>query len=228
MRMENKFVLTEPSNGDIYARIMTCKYLFREIFYERRVNNIYLDTITLDNFKENMDGVQNREKHRIRWYGNHLGVDTPILEYKIKHGELGYKQYYPMPSFQRHRCFDYGTYMERIGDNIQSQPVRTHIMFQEISLELPTLYNSYLRRYFLSEDSRFRITIDKDITYKSPDNMFENGFSLQEDRLIVELKYEKDCIDGARRIIQYLGLRLAKNSKYVRGVLGLYFNTFYD
>ena len=48
--------------------------MFTPIYNERTVNNIYLDTIGLTNFYDNVYGVTNRTKLRIRWYENLLGL----------------------------------------------------------------------------------------------------------------------------------------------------------
>ena len=83
--------LTALLYHDIYNQILLSPAFFKEIYYERRVNNIYLDSFDYANYYANINGEQNRVKQRIRWYGDTFDAKTPILEYKIKHGELGIK-----------------------------------------------------------------------------------------------------------------------------------------
>ena len=58
-------------------------------------------------------------------------------------------------------------------------------------------------------------------------NRWFNGLTwFSEDKLVVELKYEKNDLREAGEILQELGLRLSRNSKYVIGMQGLYYNLF--
>jgi len=226
MRHENKFVFPETLIDSVYKKIMMSKYFFSEIFTERRVNNIYLDTMTYKNLKDNLKGLQNRIKHRIRWYGDDFVIGEPILEYKIKHGELGYKEYYALPGFQFNKTFDYDKYLETIKNSEQARTPNYEIILNDLSVEIPSLFNSYLRRYFLSIDGNFRITLDKNIIYKSIDRKFFNAFSFSENKIVVELKYNNENILKACQIIQDLGFRISRNSKYVIGMKAIYYNDF--
>ena len=62
---------------------------------ERKISNIYLDTIDLKNYKDNINGVKRRTKHRIRWYDDN--AQNPLLEYKNKDDKLGWKNIYKLP-----------------------------------------------------------------------------------------------------------------------------------
>ena len=70
--------------------------------------------MTLDNYRDNLNGVQNRIKHRIRWYGEVIKVEEPILEYKIKQGELGYKESYPLLGFVFDEAFRFEDYLSEM------------------------------------------------------------------------------------------------------------------
>ena len=61
--------------------------LFREVFHVRQVNNIYFDTAKYNDYFDNVLGVSDRKKIRIRWYGDTFGeIRKPVLEFKIKKG----------------------------------------------------------------------------------------------------------------------------------------------
>ncbi len=226
MRYESKFVFPAYAYGDLQARLLSSRFFFREIYQERRINNIYLDSADYKNLFDNLRGVQNREKHRIRWYGQQSQSNQPFLEYKIKQGELGYKEYYAIPSFSLDTTFDYNTYLDLIKRAARKKMAMDKIMYREIFNEIPTLYNTYLRRYFLSADEKFRITLDRVLKYKAANRWFDNLPEFRENKMVVELKYENRDISTAGAIMQELGLRLSRNSKYVIGMQGLYFNTF--
>jgi len=224
MRYENKFAFPAWALDEILNRLYTSKYFFSEIFQERRVNNIYLDSPNYKNLLDNLHGVQNRVKHRIRWYGSGTQVQSPILEFKIKHGELGYKEYLPLPTFTLDTTYSYDAYLKKITRNSQGLPQAKKLLHHDILDEVPTLYNSYLRRYFLSADENFRVTIDRELSYKSISRWYSGMSGFSEEKIVIELKYEKKDIKCAANVIQDLGLRLSRNSKYVIGMQGLYFN----
>jgi len=84
----------------------------------------------------------------------------------------------------------------------------------------PTLVNSYSRRYFISADKRFRITLDYDVVYRNI-KVRMNDFSKmpQSDPFnVVELKYGLQDDKSANDISKQFPFRLSKNSKYVNGV----------
>ena len=83
-----------------------------------------------------------------------------------------------------------------------------------------SLYNKYRRQYFISNDRRFRITLDKDVYYfrlRDISNYFlvkrsDYGTS------VMELKYSPNDDSEATKIVEQFAFRLTKNSKYVSGV----------
>lgn len=226
MRHENKFVLPAEDYAAFHAQLLSSRFFFSEIYHERRVNNIYLDTEDYKNLFDNLHGVQNREKHRIRWYGDESSAGQPLLEYKIKQGSMGYKEYYALPEFLLDSSFDYNKYLAGVKKGINGKMALYAAMYHDISREVPTLFNTYLRRYFLSADGKFRITMDRCLRYKAINRWFDSLPAFTEEKLVVELKYENDDISLARAILQDLGLRLSRNSKYVVGMQALYFNLF--
>ena len=69
----------------------------RTAYPPRRVNNLYLDTRNLANFTANTSGLSQREKVRLRWYGDGMTVIRPILERKQKSNMLGRKVQFTLP-----------------------------------------------------------------------------------------------------------------------------------
>jgi hypothetical protein len=85
----------------------------------------------------------------------------------------------------------------------------------------PTLLNSYKRRYFMSADNKFRITLDYNLLYHKIDKRF-NTFNFKkptaDENKIIELKYGLQDDVLAHNISTEFPFRLNKNSKYVNGV----------
>ena len=57
---------------------------FYKIYDDRIINNIYFDSPSLNKFFANDDGISERNKLRIRWYGNNSNTYDYRLEIKIK------------------------------------------------------------------------------------------------------------------------------------------------
>jgi len=68
-RFERKFSITNLTHYEIQHIVCNHPYAFTEIYTERNVNNIYFDSSFLTNYYDNVDGLSNRIKVRIRWYG---------------------------------------------------------------------------------------------------------------------------------------------------------------
>lgn len=217
LRYERKFAIDSVSKEELEILIKYHHCLFREIFYERRVNNIYLDTISLDNYMDNEIGISKRTKVRIRWYGDILGmIQKPVLELKLKDGLLGSKQSYELGDIW-------------ISDNLSISDIHSAIISSSIIpdflkselLQLNMyLLNSYKRKYYLSSDEKFRITIDSDMVFYKIQNDF-NSFLFKreaENTTILELKYDKSHDTNAKYVSNGFPFRNTKYSKYITGM----------
>ena len=155
-RYERKYFITQITGKDIDSIVKLHPAIFSEIFHERSVNNIYFDTPELNNYFDNIDGNMYRVKSRIRWYGRTFGViEKPALELKIKNGLLGRKECYSVNTFKLDSHFN----MQKIVHIIQNTNI-PEVVKIGIKSSRPTLLNKYDRKYFLSADKRYRITID--------------------------------------------------------------------
>lgn len=206
MRFERKYQITHLSKSTVEQAIRLHPAGFREIFPMRQVNNIYFDTSDFQTFRHNVDGVNQRKKYRLRWYGTDLNaINNPRFEIKIKHNELGTKEITQIANFEL-------TQLARITKQVNNlNPL--------LSL-YPTLLNTYHRSYFGTPNGKFRITVDWNLHFYAP--LHQAAFSqqaYQQKAVILELKYEEEDDELARDIFRYLPFRQTKNSKYVTGVL---------
>jgi hypothetical protein len=194
--------------------------IFSEIFYERSVYNSYFDSTNLDNYYSNVDGNTKRTKVRIRWYDLQSGeVLNPTLELKIKEGLLGTKKSYALNKFTVHKTID----TDNLTQVIQSSNIPP-IVREMLNGLKPTLINTYIRKYFLSADKRFRITIDRNQKYFHSGLLggFQTGCIKNDKSIILELKYDQSSDDSANSISSQFPFRLTKYSKYVSGIENLY------
>jgi SPX domain protein involved in polyphosphate accumulation len=216
LRYERKFLIENHSEKEVEQMIKFHPACFSEIYHERVINNIYFDTLGFNNYYDNVEGEKERLKVRIRWYGEQYGkIESPILEMKIKKGLLGYKESYPLGSF----IFDKNFSQKTIIDSMTSVKLPVHIKHRMDSLK-PTLLNRYIRKYFISANKNFRITIDKDLTYfgiNYGSNTLLNK-SVDNKTTILELKYNEGLETEAKQIGSMLPFVLTKSSKYLQGL----------
>ena len=93
-------------------------------------------------------------------------------------------------------------------------------ILESVKMVSPTLLNSYLRKYFLSANNKFRITLDDKLLYYKIDKRLNNfNFIPTKDaNKIVELKYGLSDDKMANTISTQFPFRLNKNSKYINGI----------
>ena len=77
-RYERKYIL--KSGEDWKFKNYLLKNKFQRIYKSRLVNSIYYDSDTKEFFHQNINGISNRIKTRLRWYDNNFKT---ILELKF-------------------------------------------------------------------------------------------------------------------------------------------------
>ncbi|MDO8555068.1 MAG: VTC domain-containing protein [bacterium] len=209
-RYERKFFLESFGFPSLKSLIKFHPSCFKKHYPARQVNSIYLDSFDKKSYSDNIAGIDQRIKTRIRWYGENINeIHIPILEFKIKSGFLGRKLHYSFPGFNREGNLDKNIRLAARGSDLPD-----FIKLYLARLKCSSI-NSYLRQYYLSSDKRFRLTIDSDIRfYKADNKLIERDKS----NLIVELKYDEEYDADARIISSKFPFRMTKSSKYVTGV----------
>ena len=154
-RYEIKFVLDNSRLSD------AMQWLYNETtaiktYDNRKVNSIYFDDVGFSSVRDNLAGISQRNKLRLRWYGEQKHT-LPIFEVKTKNGRLGCKTTYPIQSIEN-------SLMKLNIDKITSKCIsgleEQNIVFDEHLV--PTLQVNYEREYYETHDN-IRITIDQDI-----------------------------------------------------------------
>ena len=207
MRYERKFRIEETSFEQLYALLLAHPLGLTELFPDRQVNNIYLDTPDLSFYEENLSGAAERRKYRIRWYGPDLTLaHKPVFEVKRKFNEVGDKLMHKLES-------------DIILDNLEN--VRNYveaIHYDYVALQ-PVLLNTYKRSYLTTFDGRFRITIDRELGFYPLEYPIMQPLTLIYDEvLVMEVKYEQENDDYWKSFSNHLPFRVTKNSKYVTGI----------
>ena len=216
-RYETKFSVLNLNRHEIENIIKSHPAIFHEVYFTRNINNIYFDTADYSNFVDNIEGERDRKKTRIRWYGDLLGecID-PVLEIKYKQGLLGWKERHKLPNFtlDLENNFNHKGIFEKLVSNKSFDLSKLGLEFLS-----PTLLNRYERTYYLSSDKKYRLTLDNKMEFYSinPIREYFKIFS-DEEKTVVEFKYDQQYVDGAGGITKNFPFRVSKNSKYVIGI----------
>jgi hypothetical protein len=196
--------------------------MFYAPYPPRYVNSLYLDTVEMDNYHDNVIGAPDRRKVRLRWYGDLLGeITRPMLEVKIKQGLVGMKQAYPLDILHLDPQFCYETFQQTVARSDIPEIIRRDLR----SLH-PVLLNCYYRHYYASRDGCFRVTLDSELIFYKVNGAFGNAFLHRQrsnSQIIVEIKYARQFESTAERVISFFPFRVTRNSKYVQGVERVYF-----
>jgi SPX domain protein involved in polyphosphate accumulation len=211
-RFERKWVFNKIDKETLLSNLINSKLFFREQFKERTVNSIYFDTLNFKSALDNLNGVSDREKFRVRWYGKNLELlDEPILENKIKKNFQGYKVFFNLDEFKKKILNE---------KNLLNLTKSVNILVPNKNL-YPITMTSYRRTYLISANNEIRATLDFDLQYKKLTNYIENFFTKVEN-IILELKYSTYLDAYLRKQISGI-TRISKNSKYVNSLINNHF-----
>ena len=185
-RIEKKFVFLPGDRSKI--DLLKIEGFFKKIYFNRRVNSIYYDTIDLNCLWDNINGYSNRNKYRVRWYNN-IDNSEVFFERKTKINQTTQKIKLSLGKFKN---------QNDLNNFLKTQEFVNKI-FKITTLNLVKVLNiSYDRDYYIDTENKLRITFDQRIcTHQDSEGKFFKNF-VNLNNNILELKY------------------LDKNSKYVR------------
>lgn len=215
-RYERKFLISAVPPGIVDAVIRSHPARFRQLHPPRVVNNCYFDSPLLGAYHEAVEGHRRRIKVRIRWYGDLFGpIPKPVLEIKGKNALVGRKAQYPLAPMELDRRSELGP----LRDWVAGADVPAEVL-QRFGTLRPTLINRYTRRYLISADRGFRLTVDTDLAYHrvTPPRLPVAAPPRDTVTAILELKYAEGGDDVVSFVTNHLPFRLTKSSKYVMGL----------
>ncbi|WP_456438855.1 VTC domain-containing protein [Psychroserpens sp.] len=176
----------------------------------RFINNIYFDSLNFDAYFENVEGESERNKYRLRWYGDRFNTIRPIFEVKMKKDQVNKKLSLKIPEIEFRSFNDVENVSNHILNYMEGEE---STLFFEMMNKIPTLLNGYKRDYFLSKDGETRLTIDRNLFFYNCRNNQEYN---QSEIMVVEVKYASNVTPKIN--FDKFKLVLGKNSKYVSGI----------
>ena len=208
-RFERKWILKDGDHLKLINSLLRSNFFFRSQYSKRKVNSIYFDDSKLKSIRENLDGVSNKKKTRLRWYGNHRYLTNPILEIKSKRGYETKKE-----SFK----------INKLDKMIYLEPKSLEIITDEVNKVTNSknklhaiLTTHYERQYFISNQNKIRATVDYNLESVFLKNLSELQLIKKYfPECILELKYSTKIDRLVRQKLNEMTLRLSKNSKFVQ------------
>ncbi|MCB9989373.1 MAG: polyphosphate polymerase domain-containing protein [Rhodospirillales bacterium] len=215
-RYELKFILDQAD----YTRALSWLYVqtsAREAYPARYVNSIYFDDPGYSSVRDNLAGISERKKIRLRWYHNEepQKISAPRLEVKYRKGRLGHKDSFPVKGMARSLLSTtYGKMLESVQEEMG---VHETFLFEDHLF--PALMVSYRRAYFEALNG-VRITFDTDVKFYETlphSRPFDNA-AINYPCTIMEIKFspeqKTDVVEGLRK----LNLTPKRHSKYLVGL----------
>ena len=221
LRFERKYIFENRDLEEVIQLVYSNSFCFKEVYEQRKINNIYFDNNNYTFYHQNVSGVGERKKIRLRWYNSNFdSVKDATIETKIKYGEVGDKLSFKIlnvnskiSNFRQNEIVPKLLLgVNKVSNNIELKEVLSGLQ--------PTLFNSYERKYYLSFCGKFRITLDFNQEFFDPEYIkYKQSKKIIDPReIVLELKYDLQNDFAVRRLSQEFNVRLSKNSKYVNGV----------
>ncbi|MDG1707553.1 MAG: polyphosphate polymerase domain-containing protein [Emcibacteraceae bacterium] len=215
-RHEIKFILDDIRINDAE------KWLYHSTachnsFPTRKVNSIYFDDTQYSSLRDNLMGLANRAKLRLRWYSTLEDKEciSPKVEMKIREGRVGYKKSSPINT---HNYDFLNKNYNKLYEFLYSQ-LHSHKEFSLDKFFIPTLHVSYDRSYFEAPNG-IRITFDRNITFYDPGQnqtpLTANGHKYN--RIIMEIKFPPEQKIHIAKLLRSSNLTPQRHSKYVAGL----------
>jgi hypothetical protein len=214
-RYEIKMLSGEWAVPAIRGWLMVHPVGFRRAWAPRTVNSIYFDSPQLDRYAENLAGVAERRKVRLRWYGEDVQRVKVTFEVKCKRGRVGWKLAHtvaePLDLDQRWR--------DLLGQVRAGLPPAFQLYLDGAGG--PVLLIRYRREYYSTFDGRVRATLDYEQHYydqrvaAAPNRNWE---CISQEYAVVEFKAPPAESERLARAVALMPLRVTRGSKYVRGI----------
>ena len=206
-RIEKKFIFPNQAS-DLVKKILLGNN-FKKLYSDRYITSIYIDNLNFDSAKDNINGVNERKKFRVRWYDDDL--NKIYFEQKNKNNFFVWKNIKKLELDINKKNLINKIY-ELLSNN--NKYIDTNYNYKMV------LKINYKRSYFISDQGEFRATIDTEIN-TSPVLDFNQVIRLPE--TILEFKFSKNSESYFRDFFSLRGLniRSKKYSKYIQSFIAL-------
>jgi SPX domain protein involved in polyphosphate accumulation len=217
-RYEIKFVIPYEQVG-VVMQWLYSETKLSSSYPDRYVNSLYFDDIYYNAIRDNLAGVSNRRKLRLRWYhdDDEQVISGLVLESKIRDGRLGYKQQFKVNS-SASSLFDVKLrdMVDYINDNLNGEEARALLSDDYYISTLQVMYN---RAYF-EDCNGLRVTFDNNISFRAahPYDELSKSTIASYPFTVMELKFPLDMKMYVSDLIRSLHYMPKRHSKYLIGM----------
>ena len=210
MRSEIKIPLNEKFNL-YFNQWKDYENKVSKVYNDRFINSIYYDDENYCTAQDNLAGITNRRKYRIRWYGSEF--KNFIYEIKIKKNNLGEKiSLRSSQSLEKiQNLFSFN------NDFLKKEENKFFLHYINNFNLVPRVKIKYLRSYFIYKN-KIRITYDRDINYELLNNSDSIKDYANDFMNVIELKFHPNDNLLALELIKNSKLVPKRFSKYLRGL----------
>ena len=216
-RIEVKAMVPASCREQFYSWINQSLCPIFKLHPNRSVNSIYFDDNEFSAACDNISGISNRTKMRLRWYGDSLNAPV-FLEFKTKHNSLGQKD---TTALESTHCL---SFLEK------KYTTMNRLLFRECSsarknfvdrFQNHVLSTHYHREYYFCHDSKIRLTFDTSIVCFDQrfNQKFEKKHRIRLPQVnIIEFKCPTSSRNELIKLMEDFPFRTSKFSKYVFGL----------
>ena len=208
-RFERKWLFKSNNSLSLINALIRSNLFFRTQYPTRKVNSVYFDTYSYTSIRQNLDGVSEKKKIRIRWYGNKDIITNPVIEIKSKKGFETKKESIKIKELNKIKLFD----LKKIKENLNTK-------LKLKKTVNPVLTTHYKREYFISLNGKIRATVDYNLQSIFLNNESQIDIVKNFNNIcVLELKYPVSFDRFVRKYLKDITLRLSKNSKFVNSAI---------
>ena len=174
-RHELKYLVSTEQREFIESEF--ARYMIPDEHGESTICNIYYDTPDFRLIRRSLEKPVYKEKLRLRSYGTASKDEKVFLELKKKYKGIVYKRRISLNYDEAQEILENG---ERLPEN--SQIAKEINYFLDFYGDIfPAVYLCYDRTaYFGADDSDLRITFDRNIRWRTEEQILDRGYSLME------------------------------------------------
>ena len=218
-RIEYKFIISKSYKNYILSYLYS-NQIFSN-YKPRSVHSIYFDNNYFSCAQENLIGLSNRKKYRLRFYNysQHSKKLSSIFEIKSKKNNLGSKIKNKILLSQ----IDQNLFVKENLKYIRKYLTKNNFFEEKINFNEKLLVE-YDREYFKDNLNKLSITLDSNLIFK--DLFLSNKKISVENLIILEIKFLEKYTNYCSEIFKNLNISRSKSSKYLIGFNKLFFQNF--
>jgi hypothetical protein len=201
-RLERKFIMSQGQSQDALSILLS--FGFSEVYPNRLVNSIYFDDMDHSCLRDNIDGTPNRDKLRVRYYGQ--STNKAKIEIKHRRSNIGYKSTFSLGKEIHSRQKLVATAEKWCAQNV-------------LDTIFPIAHVQYYRSYYAK--GPLRATLDLKVQSGRMVGSHNLSSSMQNYE-VVEFKYPINYDEEFRtkyKNFERIALRNTKSSKYANALM---------